>query len=75
MSGRSLRQTLHRWHGWLGVYLFSLLAVVFLSGTLAVFGHELDWLLNEDIRNAASYSKDQVLMPGLGLRLFARLKY
>ena len=50
MSGRSLRQTLHRWHGWLGVYLFSLLAVVFLSGTLAVFGHEIDWLLNEDIR-------------------------
>jgi iron complex outermembrane receptor protein len=32
-------------------------------------------LLNDDIRNAASYSKDQVLMPGASLRLFARLKY
>ena len=50
MKARSLRQTLHRVHGWLGVYLFSVLAVVFLSGTLAVFGHELDWLLNDDIR-------------------------
>jgi iron complex outermembrane receptor protein len=32
-------------------------------------------LLNDDIRNAASYSKDQVLMPGASLRVFARLKY
>ncbi len=32
-------------------------------------------LLNRDIRNSVSYSKDQVLMPGASLRLFATLKY
>jgi iron complex outermembrane receptor protein len=32
-------------------------------------------LLNEDIRNAASYSKDEVLMPGRSVRLFASVKY
>jgi iron complex outermembrane receptor protein len=32
-------------------------------------------LLNDDIRNAASYSRDQVLMPGASLRIFARVQY
>jgi iron complex outermembrane receptor protein len=32
-------------------------------------------LLNEDIRNSVSYTKDQVLLPGAAVRLFARLKY
>ena len=32
-------------------------------------------LLNQDIRNSVSYTKDQVLLPGAGVRLFARLKY
>jgi iron complex outermembrane receptor protein len=32
-------------------------------------------LLNQDIRNSVSYTKDQVLLPGVGVRLFARLKY
>ena len=32
-------------------------------------------LLNDDIRNAVSYTKDEVLMPGLGVRLFANVKY
>ncbi|WP_065751452.1 TonB-dependent receptor [Bradyrhizobium paxllaeri] len=32
-------------------------------------------LLNEDIRNSVSYTKDQVLMPGLGVRAFANLKF
>ncbi|AEI02221.1 TonB-dependent receptor protein [Afipia carboxidovorans OM5] len=34
-----------------------------------------DNLLNEDIRNAVSYNKDQVLLPGMGVRLFANVKY
>jgi len=34
-----------------------------------------DNLLNEDIRNAVAYNKDQVLMPGMGVRLFANVKY
>jgi iron complex outermembrane recepter protein len=32
-------------------------------------------LLNQDIRNSVSYTKDQVLLPGTNVRLFARLRY
>ena len=32
-------------------------------------------LLNSAIRNSVSYSKDEVLMPGASVRLFANLKY
>ncbi|MBV9557433.1 MAG: TonB-dependent receptor [Pseudolabrys sp.] len=32
-------------------------------------------LLNADIRNHVSYSKDEVLMPGASVRLFAAVKY
>ncbi len=32
-------------------------------------------LLNRDIRNSASYSKDEVSMPGASVRLFATVKY
>ena len=32
-------------------------------------------LLNQDIRNSVSYSKDEVLLPGASVRLFTRLKY
>ncbi len=34
-----------------------------------------DNLLNEQIRNSVSYTKDQVLMPGLGVKAFANLKF
>ena len=34
-----------------------------------------DNLLNEDIRNSVSYTKDEVLLPGMGVRLFANVKY
>ena len=32
-------------------------------------------LLNENMRNSVSYTKDQVLMPGAGVRAFASVKY
>jgi iron complex outermembrane receptor protein len=32
-------------------------------------------LLNQDIRNSVSYSKDQVLLPGASVRLFATVRY
>lgn len=32
-------------------------------------------LLNRDIRNSVSYSKDEVLMPSASVRLFARVRY
>jgi iron complex outermembrane receptor protein len=32
-------------------------------------------LLNEDVRNHVSYTKDFVLMPGASVRAFASVKY
>ena len=32
-------------------------------------------LLNENIRNSVSYTKDEVLLPGIGVRVFANLKF
>ncbi len=40
--------------------------------TVGIIGSNL---LNRDIRNAASYSKDQVLMPGASVRVFASVRY
>ena len=40
--------------------------------TVGVVGNNL---LNADIRNHVSYTKDEVLMPGLGARVFASIKY
>lgn len=42
------------------------------EATLGITGTNL---LNQDIRNSASYNKDQVLLPGASVRLFAALKY
>ena len=39
--------------------------------TVGVVGNNL---LNDDIRNSVSYTKDQVLMPGASVRLFASVK-
>ena len=40
--------------------------------TLGLVGNNL---LNDDIRNHVSYTKDQVLMPGAGVRAFVSVKY
>lgn len=40
--------------------------------TLGLAGNNL---LNQNIRNSVSYTKDEVLMPGLGVRAFANLKF
>jgi iron complex outermembrane receptor protein len=40
--------------------------------TVGVVG---DNLLNDDIRNSVSYNKDEVLLPGLGVRAFANMKF
>ena len=41
-------------HGWCGFLLSILLFTICLSGTLAVVGNEIDWLLNPDMRAAPS---------------------
>jgi iron complex outermembrane receptor protein len=40
--------------------------------TVGIVGNNL---LNDDIRNHVSYTKDEVLMPGRGVRAFANLKF
>jgi iron complex outermembrane receptor protein len=40
--------------------------------TVGLLGNNL---LNENIRNSVSFKKDQVLMPGAGVRVFASVKY
>ena len=40
--------------------------------TLGIVGNNL---LNEDIRNHVSYTKNEVLMPGASLRAFANVKF
>jgi iron complex outermembrane receptor protein len=40
--------------------------------TVGIVGNNL---LNEDIRNSVSYTKDEVLMPGVGVKVFANVKY
>src|SRR6266403_1017458 len=40
--------------------------------TVGIVGNNL---LNENIRNSVSYTKDEVLMPGLGVRAFANFKF
>ncbi|WOH83558.1 TonB-dependent receptor [Bradyrhizobium sp. BEA-2-5] len=40
--------------------------------TLGLAGNNL---LNENIRNSVSYTKDEVLLPGIGVRAFANLKF
>ena len=32
-------------------------------------------LLNDDIRNSVSFTKDEVLMPGIGVRVFANVRF
>jgi iron complex outermembrane recepter protein len=40
--------------------------------TVGIVGNNL---LNDDIRNSVSYTKDEVLLPGRGVRAFANLKF
>ena len=49
----SLRMTLLRWHGWLGLQIFILLFASFFTGTLIVFVDEIDALLSPPMQPRA----------------------
>lgn len=49
---RSWRKLAFAVHAWLAIKFSLLLAVIFVSGTVATISHELDWLLNPAIRVA-----------------------
>ena len=53
VSGRkrtNWRKVLFRLHGWLGLNVGLLLFVICFSGSVATLSHEIDWLLNPDLR-------------------------
>ena len=46
-----------------------------LGPTEALVGVAGNNLLNDDIRNSVSFTKDEVLMPGRSVRVFANVKF
>jgi len=42
-----LHRTVYKIHSWLGLALAPVLFVICLSGTIAVFGHEIDWVASD----------------------------
>ena len=53
-AGGSSRRIWFDLHSWVGLKLSLLMAFVCLTGTLAVFSHEIDWLLHPEMRVAPS---------------------
>ena len=44
------KKLLMTWHSWFGLKLSILMLIICFTGTLAVVSHEIDWLLDSDLR-------------------------
>ena len=44
------RRRLYKLHTWVGFHLAWVMALILLTGTLAVIAYEIDWLLNDEMR-------------------------
>lgn len=61
---RGTRKASRAWfniHSWVGLKLSILMAFILITGTLAVFAHELDWLRTSKMRAAMSDTEPQSL--------------
>lgn len=47
---RSKRKKLYELHTWLGFHLAFIMALVLFTGTIATLSHEIDWLIQDDMR-------------------------
>lgn len=60
-----------RVHQWAGLKLSILMSFVLLTGTLAVFGYEIDWLINPSMRVAPSSAPAEPDWPSIARTAFA----
>lgn len=47
-------------HSWIGLKLSLFMSFILITGTVAVFGHEIDWLLHSEMRAPASVTEEAV---------------
>ncbi|MBI1391755.1 MAG: PepSY domain-containing protein [Alphaproteobacteria bacterium] len=64
-TGAGARKASRAWwsvHQWVGLKLSIFMSFVLLTGTLAVFSNEIDWLLDPNLRVARATSADQSIL-------------
>ncbi len=54
---KSKKRKLFDLHSWVGFQLMFIMGIVLLTGTIAVISHEIDWLLQDDMRVTPSGEK------------------
>ncbi|MCG8443594.1 MAG: PepSY domain-containing protein [Caulobacterales bacterium] len=67
-AGERARSSARLWwavHQWVGLKLSILLSFVLLTGTLAVFGHEIDWLMRPGMRVAPASAQGAMNWPAI----------
>lgn len=60
IKAKTKRRKLYDLHTWVGFHLAFIMAIVLLTGTVATVSHEIDWLIQADMRASPS----QAIVPG-----------